>query len=822
MSEPPVAPTPSAAATHAATQRAGRWLRLPALGLRERIVFGFVGLLLVTLLATLGIVGVATERSAHAQLRQRLDVGERVLGQLLAADAERLAESVSLLARDFAFREAVATGDLPTVQSALLNHGQRIDAELAVLLGNDGRLLASVDAQRAAALETALARLLRSAEDRERASAVIAIDGKPYLVALVPVLAPRRVGWAAFGVPLGDADAARYRGILGLDVAFVETTAAGTLAVRAATLPPQRRTALAARPAAGLQGEAQLGEHAYALRPLAIDQGIALAPDAAAVEAGAATPGALRALLLADLDEALRPNRVLLRQVGALSGLAALAMLMLAMLIGGGIARPVARLAEAAQRVRDGDYAEPLPVRGQDDLAALAASFNGMQAGIAEREARIRHQASHDALTGLPNRALALRRLESAILAARAQDTPCAALMVDLERLKEINDTLGHAFGDAVLRSVAERLRVALGAHGMLARLDGDEFIALLEGADEAAATARAQGLLDALEAPFAAGPAQARLGANIGIAVYPQHAQDATTLLRRADIAMYDAKAQHARMAVYRSGRDEHHLRQVALMGDLRFARERGELSLAFQPKIDLRSGRVAHAEVLLRWRHPEHGPVRPDEFIALAERSGAIGALTRFVLEQAIAQAAPWVREGLIQAVAVNLSPMDLRDAALPEFVEAMLAAHGMEGRSLILEVTESSAMRDPAQSIQIMQRLRRSGARMSIDDFGTGHSSLAYLRSLPVDEIKIDKSFVMGLGSGRDDAVIVRSTIEIAHKMGLTVIAEGVEDAGALGVLRGLGCDMGQGYHFTAPLPAEAFVEWCAGFAAPEHAA
>jgi len=474
----------------------------------------------------------------------------------------------------------------------------------------------------------------------------------------------------------------------------------------------------------------------------------------------------------------------------------------------------VARLPAAARRVGRGEYA-PMPVHGGDELADLAQAFNAMQTGIASREARIVHQANHDALTDLPNRACALRHLDQAIDRARAGGGTLAVLMLDLNRFKEINDTLGHGFGDGVLRVVAQRLRNVVREGDLLARLGGDEFLVVMEGAGAEVACERARVLATALDAPFALDATQVSLHASIGLAVHPEHAPAAATLLRRADIAMYEAKASHGQPALYRPGRDEHHLRQVALMGDLKWARERGELSLAFQPKIDLRTRGVAHVEALLRWNHPGFGRVPPDEFIPLAERSGIVTALTRYVIDEALRITAPWMRAGLIHGVAVNLSPVDLLDGALAGYIDDCLAAHGVHGEALILEVTESTAMQDLAASITTMQTLRGAGIRLSIDDFGTGHSSLAKLHSLPVQEIKIDKSFIGALAGGSDE-VIVRSAIEIAHNMGLVVIAEGVEDERALRVLQALGCDMVQGYLFAPPLAPQDFGAWHASFA------
>ena len=774
------------------------------LGFRGRIVLGFLLLLIGTQIATLAIVGVAAERAVREQLGDQLKVSERVWAQLSAASAERLQESVSVLANDFAFRAAVATQDQPTAEIALLNHGMRIDADVALLLAPDGAVQVSIGPEDDQETVRAMAPLLAEAEANGHATGVAMLDARPFLLAVVPVMAPRRVAWAAVGLHYGEALARRYRGIIGMDVVFVEGDGA-FVRVLASTLPDAQTAALrlnreAARAIDGADVDLALDGRHYA---------------AHAFGAALMSGRQVQVMLLADLDEALTPYHRLRDQILWLAGLAVLVAAVLAVLVGQGIARPVQRLADAARRIGAGDYATTLPVRGRDELGDLARAFNGMQREIGQREARIRFQATHDDLTGLPSRGHALGVLERTIERARQQGRDCAVLILDLDRFKEINDALGHAYGDAVLTGVADRLRAAVRGEDLLARLGGDEFLVVLDDADAEAACDRARQLARVLETPFRLGNTQVGLEASIGVAVYPGHADDAATLLRRADIAMYEAKQQHVRVLVYRAGDDEHHLRQVGLMGLLRYALELQQFRLVFQPKIDLASRRVVHVEALLRWTTPEYGDVAPDEFIPLAERSGMIRPITRHVVDEALRQAAPWIADGLIEGVAVNLSPMDLVDGDLPDYVAQRLQAHGVPSRSLVLEVTEHTVMRDLDAARTTMHRLRGQGVRLSIDDFGTGHSSLAQLRSLPVDEIKIDKSFVADLGNGSGDAVIVRSAIEIGHNMGLKVIAEGVEGQASLAILEALHCDMVQGYLFSRPLPPDAFVDWCMRF-------
>ena len=422
----------------------------------------------------------------------------------------------------------------------------------------------------------------------------------------------------------------------------------------------------------------------------------------------------------------------------------------------------------------------------------------------AERE----HEALHDALTGLPNRRLFQREVATAI--AR-HGTKAAVLLMDLNGFKDVNDTLGHEAGDLLLRDIGGRLQRTLEGTGMVARLGGDEFAVLLPGVGgELAAKNVARELLAVLEQQTTIERVRVDIGASIGIALCPAHGSEATTLLRRADVAMYTAKDKHTQVEVYDAERDHHSPERLALVGELRSTLERGELRVVYQPKADLRTGRVIGVEALARWQHHERGFVAPEEFVAVAERSGLIGPLTRHVLREALTQCRTWRLAGLPMAVSVNLSARSLV-ADLPNEVARILDETGVAASALTLEITESSIMADPEHTGQVLEELSAMGVGLAIDDFGTGYSSLTYLKRLPVDEIKIDKSFVLNMSKAEDDAAIVRSTVDLGRNLGLRVVAEGIEDAETWKALTTLGCDMAQGYFLSPPLTTAEFDGW-----------
>ena len=441
--------------------------------------------------------------------------------------------------------------------------------------------------------------------------------------------------------------------------------------------------------------------------------------------------------------------------------------------------------------------------------------FIGIARDITERKeqmAAIEYQALHDALTDLPNRSLLSDRLHQGILSAARQQGPLALIIMDLDHFKEINDTLGHHNGDVILQQVSSRVRHVLRGSDTVARLGGDEFAVLLPSADLVDATRIAKKLLGVLDQPFDLEGQSFHVGASLGIALFPDHGRDAAALMKRADVAMYEAKRGKTGFAVYDPTKDQHSLRNLSLMGALRAAIEENQLVLYYQPKVNMQTGRVSGVEALVRWQHPEHGLMYPDDFIPLAEQTGLIKQVTLWVLQHALAQNVEWNELGVDLSMAVNLSARNLQDNTFPEEVGEVLRSYQSTQLSrLRFEITETAMMADPARAADILNALGAMGIRLSIDDFGTGYSSLAYLKQLPVAELKIDKSFVIGMALDENDATIVRSTIELAHNIGLRVVAEGVEDQRTYEMLAELGCDVVQGYYISRPVSPQELLRW-----------
>jgi diguanylate cyclase (GGDEF)-like protein len=440
-------------------------------------------------------------------------------------------------------------------------------------------------------------------------------------------------------------------------------------------------------------------------------------------------------------------------------------------------------------------------------LLPVAAIHKSAQLA-AERE----RQALYDTLTDLPNRALLRRRMSRALEDAERSGERFGVLLVDLDHFKDINDTLGHHVGDDLIVEVARRLRRNLRPGDTVARLGGDEFAVLAVGLDRPDdGIAVAGRLLDALDEPFTADSVRLDIQASLGLALHPDHGDDIDTLLQRADIALYDAKSERGTVRLYEPEADGHTPERLALATELRTGLQVDELFLEFQPKVATLTGRVVGLEALVRWRHPRHGVLMPDDFLPVVENTGLIAPLTLTVLDKALSALAGWRADGHDVSVAVNLSVRHLTDLDLPRQVDALLRGRGIPPSALVLEVTETVIMSDPSRAVAVLDLLRDLGVDIAIDDFGTGYSSLAYLRRLQIDELKIDKSFVTNVAHDEGDAVIVRSTIEMGHNLGLRVVAEGVEDDETLQLLRTWRCDVAQGYGISVPLAVDQVAAW-----------
>ena len=765
---------------------------------RSRILALVLGLVTAVLATTIVALVIKARAEVSREATLQLQSAAATAREVLKFRGNQLGSAAEVLTADFGFREAVASGDRATLLSAINNHRARIGADVVIVLDPAGAPLASTIQTLSAATQRDLAELIASDSDGELVRMYRLIDGRPYQLVLAPVLGPDPIGWAALGFALDDKVAAELARLLDIDVSFATDAAAGGLLV-ASSLDAARRRDLVTNAAAGATGP-------FAVRANG-DDWLSLANPIRSAN------GRLTLVLQRSLSSAMRPY-VQLRNWLLAVGAAILAIaIALATLLARSAARPIDELTQAAERLAAGDYTVQVPPASTAELSRLAVAFNAMGAAVADREATIQHQAMHDALTGLPTRAGITEFLDRLLIDSRRAGHPVSVCLVEIQQFQSIIGSLGHAAGDEVLGEIARRLQAAAGGGAAVARIGTDQFLIVLAVVDGAAAIRRAGDIGARLRHPFDYAGVSLQLETRIGIAVFPDDGASPAELLQRADLALFRAKESGAAVSVFVRGDDELQRHRLAILGDLRRAIAQDELELHYQPKVAVRSGRVVGCEALVRWRHPTKGWIPPADFVPVAERTGAILSLTAWVLGSACRQQRLWRDAGLALDVSVNVSPSDLADPGFAETVAHALAASGADPSALILEVTEGAAMRDLPQTLRIMEQLRVLGIRFSIDDFGTGYSSLAHLKRLPVDEIKIDRSFIQELETHATDDVIVRSTINLGHALHLKVVAEGVEIAAGWDALARLGCDLVQGYLVSRPMPAADFSSWVA---------
>ncbi len=778
----------------------GAWGALLTRRLSSRIVGVSLALLLLVQAAGFVATNISVDRNARQALAAELVIGERIWLRLLDQKSTALVQGARVLAADFGFRTAVAPGgDAETLASALENLGERIGAGITAWVDVGGSVRALHDSDGGLGEPEVIARVARQLATGQGDRKVGEVQGRPVQFVAVPVRAPVLMGWVVMGFPVDQAMVDDMQALSGLQVALVSRPAAPGAAPRlmAATAGAGQDAAALLQPGS----TARVGAETLLVRRVPL---VAAADPAA--QAGA------EVVLMRSIDEAVGAYGQLRLVLAGITLAGVLVFAFGSVITARKITTPIGSLVRASQHLGRGDYARAIHgTERADEVGDLARAFDQMRGNLAEHQSEIRQLAYWDRLTGLPNRAQFRDAVVAAIAAAQAQATagaapaPVAVVMLDLDRFKHVNDVLGYAFGDRLLQAVAQRLaQQAVREGDLVARFSGDEFALLLPGSTAAQALAVAERIAGAFEQPITLEDHTVDLAAGFGVACFPDHAGEVDALLSRAEVAMYSAKSKTASALVYHPGIDAGSAQTLSLLSELRQAVEQQQLRLFLQPKIALASGRMLGAEALVRWQHPQRGLVPPMQFIPFAEQTGFVRQLTLWVFEETARQW-PLLRGLGLQRVSVNLSTRDLLDQELLAKLESRLRRHGVPAQAFCLEITESAIMDEPQRALAMLKALSAAGFKLSIDDFGTGYSSLAYLKKLPVDELKIDKSFVMAMADDAQDAKIVRSTIDLAHNLGLSVVAEGVETQAIMDRLRELQCDEAQGYHMSRPVPA-----------------
>ncbi len=782
---------------------------------QTKLVLFFVALFAVVQAFSYFTVESTVRGSILSEARNQLSKAFEVFANNVEDTTAAVAEGSTILATDFGFRQAVATKDRPTIMSALNNLGKRINADRVILVGIDNVVIGDTGmASDAAAsgnivtMGTADAKfpfpeMISQADDEGRAVAITVMDQQIYQTVVVPIRAPVTIASIVIGIEINNAYVRKLvdkKFTVPLDITFARSDGDNIWTVGTTTLKQDM-----AKQLVGVLGSFN-AKMSDAARTIRLGDG-----DFVSLVSTLATPPnspKVDAVIQYSLDASLLPFDMLFVTLIGLTALTLAVTLIGSFVIAGGVSKPIRLLDTAAQRIKSGNYTEKVTLAQKDEFGRLSDTFNQMMDGIAQREAKIEYQSLHDPATELPNRLSFERKLSTAISEAEASQQALSVYLVQIGRFSEINNTLGHDVGDQMVRKIGENLQRIIKQSDVVSRHSSSMFALLLPGAGTNNVNPIVERILESFDEPISVGGNTVDVTAWIGEACYPEHGLNARMLLQRADTAIFEAKKTSRHYALYNAQLDPYKPERLSMMGELRAGIDRGEFRLYYQPKIDIASEKITAAEALIRWIHPVRGFMPPDDFIPLAEQTGNIQRLTSWALDTAIAQVAAWKAKGIDIKVAINLSARDLNNRNLPLEVAGLLTKHGAEIKQLILEITESAVMEDPKQSMEVLSALNAMGAILSIDDYGTGYSSMSYLKSLPVQEIKIDKSFVLKLSSNKGDEILVRSTIDLGHNLGLKVTAEGVEDRAALDILKSFGCETGQGYHVSKPVPAADF--------------
>ena len=760
--------------------------------LRTKVFVFFVSLLLLVQAFSVWVVYVANTRQAQEQINYRLDSAISVFQTQYERRSYYLQAFAETAAKDFGLKE-VFGADERSFLIALNNHRKRIDADLAIAVDRDNQVIGQL-------LRTAPEEKIRigpqqgqtfNAETWLRGNMPVSElyrEGDVvYQLSFAPLKSGQQiVGWIGYGYQINRDLAQSFADITGLNIDFMLQNQQRWLTLAAAT--PTK-----SQPAPETQGAMILDGNTPSTLIAATTVGIIEGQELQAVIYGSRS----------NLLEALTEN---LWQLMALEGAMVLVSLLAAYLLAGSISRPVRRLVRQAQYIARGNYDTPVQIAERNELGQLANEFNQMQQAVLVREQTISHQLLFNPLTDLPNRNSLLKQLDTLFEEGRR----FALLHLDIRRTKTVNDTLGYEAGDMMIIEVAKRLQRLNGASEVF-HLGADEFAVIINSTDLSSLSQQHEKINQLMDEPLCGEGTLLHLQLHTGFARAPDDADNTSQLLQKADTALSHGKREMQAFQQYLPSMDAEAGRRLGLVNDLKIAIEQDQLCLFYQPKLDLHSGKIHHLEALVRWQHPLQGMIPPDAFISIAEQTGQIDALTRWVINEAARQHTAWLERGLNLSIAVNISAENLKNQHFTQELQETWQTYDLSADALSLEVTESAVVVDPAGAIAKLCEIRNQGIKLSIDDYGTGYSSLAQLKQLPVTELKIDRSFVDKVYSDSDDQIIVRSTIRMAHDMGLSVVAEGIEDQETLHWLQENDCDLAQGYFISRPQPATELISW-----------
>ena len=759
--------------------------------LQTKLTVLYAGLFALALSVVAVAVYVAIASNAQRAVREEMAASGTVFDRVWTLRTQRLRDGAELLSRDFGFRAAAATHDRPTVESAVANLRQRLGLDLAFTVGVDGEVV-GLDPAR-----LDLEKLWAALDAEDGAQGVFAIDGKPYQLVSAPILSPTLTGWIVFAAKLDEREmrALETLSAIRLDAQVFDQNGERWISADEGAVD---------RPLAAFVGKAMReGLRAPALLRGGADSLVLVKP----IKALDAASGAALVLRY-PMALAMAPYRPLMAAV-ILAGLLGAALVAAASwALSRGLAKPITALDVAASRLRDGESVR-VEVTTQDEIGRLAQSFNQMASEIREREARMIHQASHDGETGLSNRAA----IEAVIARRLAAAKPGERVIIDaigLDRFAAVRAAIGYDHATALLPEIARRIK-SVAPSAVVGRLTTSTLCVVSDLTAIEEVEARVEDAAALLREPVRVGGELVDVHLTQGLAHAGPGEMDASRLIERALIALDQGRETHRKIMTFDPVAYGDPSANLSLMSEMLEGVRTGALFLHHQPKLDLRTGAITGVEALVRWDHPTRGFMRPDLFVGMAEETGHIRALTDYVLTQAIADQARLRAAGHDALMSVNISGRLIDDAEFAEHAIAQIAA--APGARLCFEITETAVIGNPDVALGVLERLAEAGIAVSIDDYGSGLSSLAYLKQIRADELKIDKAFVMNLEAGGKDALLVKSTVDLAHSLGMKVTAEGVETREGLAALQLMGCDLAQGYHIARPMSLDKLVAFLA---------
>ncbi len=756
--------------------------------IRQRILSFYLITLGVVIALVLTLTLRQTYQHTHDQLLESFEVSKQVLTYKLENDGLFLKRSLETFAKDFNTKQLIAEGetDPESLTSALTNHKQRVNAQFVIATLNNGKVIA----------DTSEMEINISPETYQQERLHFLTKGnQAFLVKSSPVKflesAPTPDAWLTMGIGLHTLISQNLKTLVGSEIYI---SSHNTLLATTDT------------------NQSVIGPEHLRFKELGFIRFTSKQQEWVGYRFNLSESAQIQGFFVVASDKAFLNYLTLSGNLAIIIAISIGIATIVTFYLTKAIVQPLRTLASVAERIKEGSYDSDIPSCTDTEVQKLASALSSMQSGIQSREAEINQLAFYDELTSLPNRNYFLKKISELI--EQIEDKTILLLLIDLDRFKDINDTLGHDMGDQLLNLIGQRMQSFHFGSCFYAHLGGDEFGVLvwdIECFDQEALISQYEKLF---QVPYRVEGVHLDIDASLGVALYPEHAQSVSGLMQCADIALYKCKGSHHHSAIYSTSMNTHSVQRLQLMSELRKAIETHQLVLYYQPKICLKSMSFVSVECLVRWFHPEHGFVGPDEFIPLAEQTGAIRDLTHWAIRTALIQQSEWNKSGLDISTAVNISAIDLVDLSLPPYVSQQLSELSVSPKRLTLEVTESAIMADPESAYQALNMLRRMGIKLSIDDFGTGYSSLGQLKKLPVDELKIDQSFVRELHHNKEDEIIIKSASDLSHNLGLSVVAEGVENQFSLDFLIQQKVDFAQGFFIAKPMPADKLWEWYQG--------